>query len=246
MVNPPVIGVCAAFEAAQWGFWHQQAALIPSTYLDKIQAAGGMAIGLLPDQSGVDRPSPLVDRIDGLLLIGGVDVEPASYGALRAERTEATEPLRDAFELALVREAMRRDIPVLGVCRGMQILNVAMGGTLHQHLPDAGFADHRRSPGRLDHETFHDVEVDCDTHAAALSGSGVQVVNSHHHQGVDVLGEGAVVTARSVPDGLPEALEWPGSRYVLGVQWHPEAVELEHALTHFVSTTTQTTRGPLS
>jgi putative glutamine amidotransferase len=246
MANPPVIGVCAAFETAQWGFWHQQAAIVPGTYLDKVQAAGGMAIGLLPDRRAARHPAVLVDRIDGLLVIGGVDFDPESYGAPRSARVEATEPLRDAFELALVREAMRRDLPILGVCRGMQILNVATGGNLHQHLTDAGFTDHRRKPGRLDHETFHEVDVDCDTHAAALSGSGLQVVNSHHHQGVDVLGKGAVVTARSVPDGLPEALEWPGRRYVLGVQWHPEAVELAHALTHFVTTATQTARGPLS
>jgi len=234
-MTAPVIGVCSAFETASWGFWSQQAAIVPATYLAKVHAAGGVPLGLIPDTRAIESPELFIDRIDGLLLIGGVDVEPASYGATDNGRTEATEPLRDEFELVLAREAIRRDIPVLGVCRGMQILNVAAGGTLHQHLIDAGYAEHRPSPGRLDHETFHEVEVDCGTHAAMLCGSGVQIVNSHHHQGVDRLGKGAVVTARSLPDNLPEAIEWPGQRYALGVQWHPEAAELQHALTDFVN-----------
>lgn len=234
-MTPPIIGICAAFEIAQWGFWKQEAAIIPSTYLNKIRSAGGMPIGLIPDERAAQDPAMLIDRLDGLLLIGGVDVEPEFYGEAKSERTEATEPRRDRFELSLVRMAMEQDIPILGVCRGMQILNVAMGGTLHQHLADAGFAEHRRSPGRLDSATFHEIEVQSGTHVASLSGSGVQTVNSHHHQGVDRLGKGAVVTARSLPDQLPEALEWPDRRYVLGVQWHPEAIELEHALTDFVN-----------
>jgi putative glutamine amidotransferase len=233
-MTPPIIGVCTAFEIAQWGFWKQEAAIVPSTYINKIRLAGGMPIGLIPDERAAEDPAMIIDRLDGLLLIGGVDVEPELYGEDRTERTEATEPRRDLFELSLVRSAMARDIPILGVCRGMQILNVATGGTLHQHLGDVGFAEHRRSPGRLDSATFHEIEVQPGTHTASLSGSGIQVVNSHHHQGVDRLGDGAVVTARSLPDQLPEALEWPDHRYVLGVQWHPEAIELEHALTDFV------------
>lgn len=236
-MSTPIIGVCAAFETASWGFWKQEAAIVPGTYLAKIQATGAVPLGLIPDARIAAEPALVVDRIDGLLLIGGVDVAPASYGAQDDPLTEATEPRRDEFEIALARTALRRNLPVLGICRGMQILNVATGGTLHQHLTAAGFDEHRRSPGRLDHPTFHEVEVDCDTHAASLAGSGVQTVNSHHHQGVDVLGAGAMVTARSLPDLLPEAIEWPEQGYALGVQWHPEAVELEHALTDFVSAT---------
>lgn len=238
----PVIGVCAAFERARWSFWDQPAAIVSSTYLNKINHAGGLAIGLIPGPDVTESPELLLRRIDGLLLIGGADLEPASYGAPRTERTEATVPTRDAFELALARAALEADIPVLGICRGMQILNVATGGTLHQHLLDVGFGEHRPSPGRLDDATFHDVEVDVDTYAASMTGSGLQVINSHHHQGVDKLGAGAVVTARSVPDGLPEALEWPTRRYALGVQWHPEAIELEHALTDFVHAAAHTAR----
>ncbi|MCE0765006.1 gamma-glutamyl-gamma-aminobutyrate hydrolase family protein [Pseudonocardia kujensis] len=231
----PLIGVCAAFEKARWGYWQQEAAIVPASYFAKIHKAGGVTLGLIPDARASSHPELLVDRLDGLLLIGGVDIEPAAYGAEKTSRTEQTEPRRDSFELALARAALQRDLPILGICRGMQLLNVATGGTLHQHLLDTGFSEHRPSPGRLDSKTFHEVEVGDGTLAAGLAGSGVQVVNSHHHQGVDVLGDGAVVTAWSVPDRLPEALEWPSCRYVLGVQWHPEAVELDHALTDFVS-----------
>lgn len=241
-MSTPVIGVCAAFEQARWGYWHQEAAIVPATYLAKLHAAGGVPLGLIPDARVTGSPELLVDRIDGLLLIGGVDLEPAAYGAERTGRTEQTEPRRDSFELALAGAALRRDLPVLGICRGLQLLNVATGGTLHQHLPDSGFGEHRPSPGRLDSATFHEVEVGCDTLAARLAGSGVQTVNSHHHQGVDALGDGAVVSAWSLPDRLPEAVEWPSHRYALGVQWHPEAAELDHAFTDFVSAAAHRTR----
>lgn len=234
MSDTPIIGVCAALEPARWGFWHQRAAIVPGTYLDKIDAAGGVAVGLLPGAGAAGSVDLLADRIDALMLLGGVDVAPESYGNRPTMRTEATEPLRDSFEIDLVRAAMARDLPILGVCRGLQVINVATGGTLHQHLPDAGYGNHRRSPGRLDSTTFHEVDVVPGSHAATMAGSGRQVVNSHHHQGVARLGSGAVVTARSVPDGLPEAVEWPDRRYVLGVQWHPEATEIDHALDDFV------------
>ncbi|GHE76515.1 gamma-glutamyl-gamma-aminobutyrate hydrolase [Amycolatopsis deserti] len=234
-MRTPVIGVCAAFEPARWGFWDQPAAILPATYLDKVRAAGGLPVGLVPDPRATQRPGLVLERVDGLLLIGGVDLEPETYGAVRSPRTEATVPERDAFELALARAALARDLPVLGICRGMQILNVAAGGTLHQHLTDAGFAEHRRSPGRLDSATFHEIDVVPCSLAESLSGSGVQVVNSHHHQGVDALGQGAVVSAWSLPDRLPEAIEFPSCQYALGVQWHPEVDHLQHALTAFVA-----------
>ncbi|ORV88590.1 gamma-glutamyl-gamma-aminobutyrate hydrolase family protein [Mycolicibacterium iranicum] len=235
MRTPPIIGICAAYENAAWSFWNQPAAIVSSTYLNKVREAGGLAIGLIPDPSVVADPRLLLDRIDGLLLIGGADLEPGTYGQTKTDRTEGTAPARDAFEIALAAEALAMDLPVLGICRGLQILNVAAGGTLHQHLLDEGYEEHRRSPGRLDHPTYHDVVVTPGTLAASITGAGTSHVNSHHHQGIARIGDGASVTARSLPDDLPEALEWRGCRYVLGVQWHPEAVELEHALTDFVA-----------
>jgi len=233
-VTVPIIGVCAASEKARWGFWNIKAAIVSTSYIAKIQAAGGMAMGLIPDLRVADDPDLILDRVDALMLIGGVDLEPSTYGKAKSDRTEATAPERDCFELALTRGAMRRDMPILGICRGMQILNVATGGTLHEHLLDVGYIEHRPAPGRIDSATFHEVTVDPGTWAASMIGSGVQTVNSHHHQGVDQLGEGSVVSARSLPDGLPEAMEWPQCRYALGVQWHPESVDLQHALNDFV------------
>lgn len=234
-MSQPVIGICAVLETARWSFWEQPAAVVAATYLSKIQAAGGVPVGLIPDVRAVEQPALLLDRIDGLMLIGGVDLEPATYGAVKTARTEATAPVRDEFELALTRAAIERDLPILGICRGLQILNVATGGTLHEHLLDAGYTEHRPAPGYLDSATFHDIEVDVNSLAASMAGSGVQTVNSHHHQGIDVLGRGAVVTARAVADQLPEALEWPACRYVLGVQWHPESTDLQHAMHDFVA-----------
>ena len=223
-MTPPIIGICAAYETAAWSFWKQPAAIVSSTYINKVCDAGGLGIGLIPHPAVLSYPWLILNRIDGLLLIGGADLEPSSYGRQRTERTEATAPDRDAFELALAQAALAADLPVLGICRGLQILNVAAGGTLHQHLLDEGYAQHRPSPGRLDHQTFHDIDVNPGTLAAHMTGAGVSRVNSHHHQGISTVGQGAVVTARSLPDGLPEALEWPQSRYALGVQWHPEAL----------------------
>ncbi|XTP38427.1 gamma-glutamyl-gamma-aminobutyrate hydrolase family protein (plasmid) [Mycobacterium sp. TJFP1] len=238
----PVVGLCAAFETARWGFWNQPAAVISATYLAKIHASGGLAIGLIPDDRVAEDPHLVLDRIDGLMLIGGVDLEPDSYGAAKTARTEATAPERDRFEIALAGAAIERDFPVFGICRGMQVLNVATGGTLHEHLLDAGYTEHRPSPGRLDSATFHDVEVDAGTLAASLIGAGVQTVNSHHHQGVNELGQGAVASARSIADGLPEALEWPACTYVLGVQWHPEFADLQHVMSDFIAAAANVSR----
>ncbi len=230
----PVIGICAAIEPARWSFWNQDAALVAETYSRAVRRAGGLPIGLLPEELAPADVEALVDRVDGLLLIGGADLDPATYGAVPSPRTEATVPLRDRFELALVRAALARDLPVLGICRGLQILNVAAGGTLHQHLLDEGFAEHRRAPGRLDEPTRHEVELAPDSHVAAAARRLRETVNSHHHQGVARVGDGGRVTARSVPDGVIEAIEWPSQRYAVGVQWHPEAMELSTTIAAFV------------
>ncbi|MGV1050165.1 MAG: gamma-glutamyl-gamma-aminobutyrate hydrolase family protein [Solirubrobacterales bacterium] len=231
----PVIGICAASERAAWSFWNQDAALVAATYLSAVRRGGGLPVALAPEALSAADVETLMGRVEGLLLIGGADLDPASYGQEQTPRTEAMYPLRDGFELALVRAAFAADVPVLGICRGLQILNVATGGTLHQHLGDAGFAEHRPLPGSLDERTHHEVEVEPDSLLARATGAERETVNSHHHQGVDAVGEGGRVVARSLPDGGVEAIEWPRLRHALGVQWHPEALELDATVANLVA-----------
>jgi putative glutamine amidotransferase len=221
----PAIGICTSLERAQWGVWDRQAALLPFSYITAIQRAGGLAIMIAPDAQLVDDPDQMLDRIDGLILAGGADIDPSSYGAEPHPKTRGTVPERDQTELALTRRAVQRDMPVLGICRGMQLLNIALGGTLRQHIPDlVGHDDHRRNPGSFD-DSDHDVRLDDGSLAARAAGEELHGTKSHHHQGVDVIGDGLVVTGISMLDELPEAIELPGCRFVLGVQWHPEADE---------------------
>jgi putative glutamine amidotransferase len=188
-----------------------------------VQRAGGLAVLLPPDELTVEDVEQTLALLDGLLLAGGADVDPASYNEPAHPQTVDTAPERDAFEIALVRAAIERDMPVLGICRGMQVLNVARGGTLVQHLPDmVGHSEHRRVPGSFE-GAEHDVAIVDGTLAAAAAGEPTHMTKSHHHQGVARLGEGLFVSARSTIDDFPEAVELPGSRFVLGVQWHPEA-----------------------
>lgn len=233
----PIIGICAALETASWGLWTQQAAFLPGDYVQKVQAAGGIPVGLVPDPSAANDPGILLDRIDGLLLIGGTDVHPGTYGQSVSAHLEPTTPLRDDFELALTRAAFARNFPTLGICRGLQVMNIANGGTLHQDLDERGFAGHMPHPGSLGESTYHAIDVQPATLAARAAGSGTRQVNSHHHQGVDLVAEGAAVTAFAVADGLPEALEWPALRFALGVQWHPEAMPIDNAVGALVNAT---------
>ncbi|HEV7363105.1 MAG TPA: gamma-glutamyl-gamma-aminobutyrate hydrolase family protein, partial [Solirubrobacteraceae bacterium] len=185
----------------------------------------GLAVLLPPDAALADQPDQILDLIDGLMLAGGADIDPAVYGAERHAETVDTVPDRDRFEVALARGALARDLPVLGICRGMQLLNVARGGTLRQHLPDeVGHHDHRRTPGTFD-GADHDVRLAEGSLAARCAAELVHATKSHHHQGVARIGDGLEVTGWAVMDDLPEALEAPDRRYALGVQWHPEADE---------------------
>ena len=221
----PVIGLCTALEHARWSVWDEQAVLLPRGYVDAVQRAGGIALLLPPDPAAVEDPDPLLDLIDGLLLAGGADMDPASYGAEPHEATAGTVPERDAFELALAHSAMERDMPFLGICRGMQVMNVARGGTLNQHLPDDyGHEDHRRTLGSFDNAD-HDVRLEHGSLAARVAREELHGTKSHHHQGVDRLGDGLQVTGWATIDDLPEAIELPANRFALGVQWHPEADE---------------------
>ena len=219
----PVIGLCTALEVARWGVWEQQAFLLARSYVDAVHRAGGIALMLPADPVALEEPDQLLDLLDGLVLAGGADIDPAAYGAEPHPETHGTVPERDAFELALAGRAMERDIPFLGICRGMQMMNVARGGTLVQHLPDhVGHEDHRRALGTFENSD-HDVRLQEGSLAARAAGEVRHGTKSHHHQGVERVGEGLVITGWSELDELPETLEIPGNRFALGVQWHPEA-----------------------
>jgi putative glutamine amidotransferase len=221
VLSEPVIGICAVREHARWSFWDQEAHLVSDSYVGSVQRTGAIAV-LLP----VDRRAPLelLERIDALLLIGGADVDPTTYGAPRDPATESTDVERDQFEIALLHGALDRALPVLGVCRGMQILNVALGGNLEQSLvaPD-GSHPHRQALGSFE-GTEHPVTLEPGSLAARSAGEEVHVVRCHHHQAVRELGEGLRVTGRAA-DGVMEAIELADGRWALGVQWHPEADE---------------------
>jgi putative glutamine amidotransferase len=222
-MSRPVIGICTALERAKWSVWDQKAYLLPRSYIAAVQRAGGIALMLPPDEALEREPDQVLDLIDGLILAGGADIDPASYGDAAHPETRGTVPERDGFEIALARRALERDLPLLGVCRGMQHMNVAAGGTLLQHLPDShGHHEHRRNPGTFD-GADHDVRLAEGSLAARAAGELVHGTKSHHHQGIDRLGQGLEVTGWSAIDELPEAFEMPERRFALGVQWHPEA-----------------------
>lgn len=212
----PVIGVTAYGEQARYGVWDHEAVLLPRTYSDVVIAAGGVPVLLPP----VPESAAAVDRLDAVVLAGGPDVGPDRYGAAPHPRTGAPRPERDAAELAVLHRALERGIPVLGVCRGAQILNVGLGGTLVQHVPDAvGHTGHNPSPG-----VFGTVEVALEPGSRIAAALGPRAtVLCHHHQALDRLADGLVVTGRAT-DGLVEAVERAGAPWVVGVQWHPEEV----------------------
>ncbi|RKN49281.1 gamma-glutamyl-gamma-aminobutyrate hydrolase family protein [Micromonospora endolithica] len=229
----PVIGITAYAEPASWAVWRDvPAVLVPEAYVRAVTAAGGRAVVLPPD----DRDPDVLDVLDGLLLAGGADVDPARYGQLPAPRTESR-PVRDAGELTLVTAALGTDLPVLGVCRGMQLLAVATGGALHQHLPDVvGHDGHRPAPGVYGDHPARFVP-------GSLAGrvmAGVDRVNSYHHQALADPGR-LTVTGWS-DDGVVEAVEDPDRPFLLGVQWHPENEPDPRAITALVRAAAAHTR----
>jgi putative glutamine amidotransferase len=243
-MSRPVIGIGAALERARWSVWDQQAFLLPRNYIDAVQRAGALAVMLPADDRVVDLPDELLDILDGLILAGGADIDPGAYGAERHPETRGTVPERDTFEIALTRRALERDLPTLGICRGMQLMNVARGGTLLQHIPEShGHHEHRRNPGSFDNAD-HDVRLADGSLAARATGETTHGTKSHHHQGIDRLGEGFEVTGWSALDELPEAIEAPGSRFALGVQWHPEADETSRLIAALVAEAAATGRAP--
>jgi putative glutamine amidotransferase len=239
----PVIGLCTALERARWSVWDQEALLLPRSYALAVQRAGALALMLAADPVLTDDCVQVLDLIDGLMLVGGADIDPASYGEQAHPQTADTVPERDAFEMALIRGAIERDMPVLGICRGMQLLNVALGGSLLQHLPERfGHHEHRRVVGSFD-GADHDVVLVEGSLAAGSAGELRHATKSHHHQGINRLGDGLVVSGFSVMDDLPEAIELPGRRFVLGVQWHPEADEASPIIESLVRAASQTMNG---
>jgi putative glutamine amidotransferase len=219
-VGGRAIGICAAVEEVRRGPWDEVVTMVQRAYPAAVQRAGGLVLVLPPDDAVTDHPDRVLDRIDALILAGGADVDPGSYGARRHPETARTWPERDRFEIALARRALERGTPVLGVCRGMEILNVALGGTLVQHLPDVvGTDEHRSVAGAFGD---HDVRLEPGSLAARAAGGERAMVKSHHHQGLDRFGEGLLVTGWSVGDEVVEAVELPDHRYALGVLWHPE------------------------
>jgi putative glutamine amidotransferase len=234
MATRPLIGLCAAVEQARWGAWDTVTHLLPREYANAVQRAGGIAVLLPPDVRATEDPDELLDVVDGLILAGGADVAPTTYGAESHAATVTGAAERDAFELALARRAMERDLPFLGICRGMQVMNVARGGTLLQHLPEShGHDDHRRVIGSFE-GADHDVRLRDGSLAARAAGELRHRTLSHHHQGVGTVGEGFEVTGWCELDDLPEAIELVDRQFVLGVQWHPEADETSRLIASLV------------
>ena len=243
---PAVIGLCGALERARWGVWDDRVTLLARDYSDAVQRAGGLALIFPPDARALDDPAPWLDIVDGLIMVGGADIDPASYGAVAGPNTQDPVPERDEFELALARGALERDLPLLGICRGMQVMNVARGGTLIQHLPDdVGHEDHRRSLGSWENAD-HDVRLATGSLAARAAGERIHATKSHHHQGVDRIGEGFEVTGWATIDDLPEAIEDPSRRFALGVQWHPEADATSTLIAALVDQARAGRRAPMS
>ncbi|MEU5837099.1 gamma-glutamyl-gamma-aminobutyrate hydrolase family protein [Streptomyces diacarni] len=221
-MTPPLIGITTYLEpSARWGDWHLPAALLPAAYHRMAQRAGARALLLPPDEDPA-AAADLLSRLDGLVTAGGPDVDPARYRADRDPRTGPPYPERDAWELALTREALARDVPLLAVCRGMQLLNVSLGGTLVQHMPTT--EAHRGAPGVFG---AHQVRpVPGTLLAKVLDEEETVSVPTYHHQAVDTLGEGLVPSAHATGDHTVEAVELPDADgFVLGLQWHPEAGE---------------------
>lgn len=220
----PLIGISAYCEVARFGVWDLRATLLPQTYVNAVAGAGGVPV-LLPPIPDVEDAA---DRLDGLIISGGPDVEPDRYGQERGPHVTLTRPDRDAAELALFQRAVERGLPVLGVCRGMQLMNVALGGTLIQHLPDV--VGHDGHSPVLNGMGEHKVRIGDSGALADILPPGMLIVPTHHHQGIDRLADGLVPTAWA-EDGMIEAVELDSGThpFAVGVQWHPEA-STEHAL----------------
>ena len=214
----PLIGITSYAEEIRWGVWEEEAALVPLSYVRAVEHAGGRPLVVPPSEDGLEET---LEVLDGLILSGGGDLDPDLYGAAAHPETDTPRRERDAAELHLLQAALERDMPVLAVCRGSQLLNVARGGDLVQHLPEElGHERHKHEPGQF---SDHDVRVDPGSRVGALLGEHAPV-KSHHHQGYGRIGDG-LREAAWADDGTVEALEDPEKRFAVGVLWHPEEGE---------------------
>jgi putative glutamine amidotransferase len=217
----PVIGLTTYLQQVQTGVWDVRASYLPAIYFEGVARAGGIAVLLPPQPVDAHIAERVLDGLDGLIITGGRDVDPAGYGQQPHPATD--EPvgdnrLRDAWEFALLAAAIRRGLPVLGICRGAQVVNVALGGTLHQHLPDVlGHTRHQQGNAVFSTSSVRTVPG---TRLASLVGESSDA-QCYHHQAIDRLGEGLIVSAQD-SDGVIEAVEIGGDNFVLAVQWHPE------------------------
>jgi putative glutamine amidotransferase len=221
----PVIGITTYEDQASWRGWSARAAMLPYVYVDAVRRSGGRVV-MLPPGGDDEEASATVASLDGLVVTGGPDIDPVRYGAPRHRRTQAPATLRDAWDLNVTSHALRLGVPLLAICRGMQVLNVCRGGTLHQHLPDV--VGHGRHDGPPNGFGLHQVRISPDSALAAiLPEDGFLDVPTHHHQAVNLLGDGLKAVAWE-EDGTIEAVEAGPSEldglsgFVLGVQWHPE------------------------
>lgn len=214
----PIVGITTDIQLTTFGAWTEESALVPTDYTRAVERAGGRALLVPPSDDGLEET---LEVLDGIVFSGGGDLNPATYGHDPHPETKGSHEGRDRAELALLQAALARDMPVLAVCRGSQVLNVALGGDLVQHLPEiVGHDDHKHTPGEY---ADHDVSVEPGTQLGALLGDRAPV-KSHHHQGFGRIGSGLREAARA-EDGTVEALEDPSRRFALGVLWHPEAGE---------------------
>lgn len=213
----PVIGLTTYRQRARSGVWDVEASFLPVVYLEGVTRAGGIAMLLPPQPVDEAVADQVIARLDGLVLTGGRDVDPGAYGHDPHPSTDEPGRERDAWEFAVLGAALRRRVPVLGICRGPQVINVALGGTLHQHLPDVlGHTGHRVADATF---AAHTALIAEGTRLGRLLGDRAET-RCYHHQGIDRLGEGLIASA--LCDGVIEAIESTGDHFVVGVQWHPE------------------------
>jgi gamma-glutamyl-gamma-aminobutyrate hydrolase PuuD len=216
MMKRPLIGITSYVEPARFTVWEMTVALLPYTYVEQVVRAGGQPVVLPP----AGEPAALVGRLDGLILAGGGDIDPGRYGEQPHDKTGYIRKFRDEAEFAILTAALDAGLPYLGVCRGLQVLNVALGGTLHQHLPDVvGHTGHSPAPGEFGHLPIHPAPG---SRLAKVLGEDPRPVPHYHHQSIDRLAPSLTVTA-TADDGTIEAVELDSHPFTIAVQWHPEA-----------------------